>query len=191
MYHESDLERHVSYYLQARHDVDLVYSQYPRVTYPDADGKWREHVFDYFAVLTSGVRLAVAVKYEKEREETDALLERIQASGVIGVGERGKRTPGVADEVRLLTDLDVTVEMFENAQAILGSRGHHDDAQCRALLEIVQMLPGAFRMGQLLLGCEDRALRRTAILRLIDEGHLRVCSRGRIDELTWLRFRGQ
>jgi hypothetical protein len=115
------------------------------------------------------------------------LIERICDNGITGIGKGGKRTVGVADAVALVTNAQATQEAFENAYFLLSSRSHHDQAECAALYDIVQQLPGTFRFGQLLLNCWPRAKRRTAIWRLLDLGLIEPVNPGLIDELSWLR----
>lgn len=187
IYHESELEHRVSVLLKTYRGVARLISQYPKVEYVDDDGVIRHHTFDYFVEWTDGTRIAIAVKYERKREEMLQLLERICAYGITGVDKNGDSTPGVADAVALVTDAQATYEAFENAFFLLSSRDHHDDAECAVLHNIVLKMPDTFRFGQLLLGCWPRAKRRTAIWRLIDLAVLQPVSHGRIDELTWLR----
>lgn len=187
VYHESELEYRVNAVLKTYRGLARLISQYPKVEYVDKDGVSREHTFDYYIELDDGTRIAIAVKYERKRQEMLDLLDRICANGIIGVAKGGKRVPGVADAVALVTNATATQEIFENAFFILTSRNHHDDGECAAVMDIVQKLPESFRFGNLLTNCGPRADRRTAIWRLIDLGHLEPISVGRIDELSWLR----
>ncbi|KQW82054.1 hypothetical protein [Ensifer sp. Root127] len=187
VYHESELEHRVSTALQTYRNVTRIISQYPKVEYADVHGVFRHHTFDYFIELADETQIAIAVKYERKRQEMIELLELVCANGITGVNKDGSRTHGIADAVALVTNAVATHETFENAYFVLSSRNHHDENECTALYEIVRELPGTFRFGQLLVGCGPRAKRRTAIWRLIDLGLLTPLSHGRIDELTWLR----
>jgi|GEM_PF-1274916 len=187
VYHESRLEHRVSKVLQTYRGLKRLISQYPKVEYVDDDGIIHEHTCDYFIELEDSTRLAIAVKYERKREEMLDLLDRICANGITAVGEDGELTPGIADAMVLVTDAQATDEAFDNAFFILSSRDHHDETECAILHDIVRKLPGTFRFGTLLLNCSPRAKRRTAIWRLLDLGLVHPVSSGRIDELSWLR----
>jgi hypothetical protein len=187
VYHESELEHRVSTILQTYRGLARLISQYPKVEYVDAEGVVRQHTFDYFIELDDGTRIAIAVKYERKREEMLDMLDRICANGITGIGNGGKRVPGVADAVALVTNNQATQEAFENAFFILTSRVQHDQVQCDTLQELLQRMPQTFRFGQLLNKCWPRAKRRTAIWRFLDVGILEPVAAGRIDELSWLR----
>ncbi|MBB4010261.1 hypothetical protein [Allorhizobium taibaishanense] len=187
IYHESGLEHRVSVVLQTYRGLARLISQYPKVEWVDEDGVAHHHTCDYFIELADGTRVAIVVKYERKREEMLDLIERICNNGITGIAKGGKRTVGVADAVVLVTNAQATQEAFENAYFLLSSRAHHDQAECAALYDIVQQLPGTFRFGQLLLNCWPRAKRRTAIWRLLDLGLIEPVNPGLIDELAWLR----
>lgn len=187
IYHESALEHRVSVVLQTYRGLARLISQYPKVEWIDRDGEVHHHTCDYFIELVDGTRIAIVVKYERKRQEMLDLIERICDNGITGIGKGGKRTIGVADALALVTNAQATQEAFENAYFLLSSRSHHDPAECAALYNIVQQLPGTFRFGQLLLNCWPRAKRRTAIWRLLDLGLIEPVNRGMIDELSWLR----
>ena len=187
VYHESRLEHRVSKVLQTYRGLRRLVSQYPKLEYVDDNGVSHHHTCDYFIELEDGMRLAIAVKYERKREEMLDLLDRICANGITAVSKDGRRTPGAADAMVLVTDAQATDDAFENAFFILASRDHHDETECAVLHDIVQKLSGTFRFGTLLLNYWPRAKRRTAIWRLLDLGMLHPVNPGRIDELSWLR----
>ncbi|CUX21735.1 hypothetical protein AGR6A_Cc140222 [Agrobacterium sp. NCPPB 925] len=181
LWHESLLELRVSYLLQTWHGVREIHSQYPRVSYIDADGKTRTHTFDYYVVFEDGRRLAIAVKMNRKRASMLDMLTRIEAGGIAH-----RRGPRLADETRLMTEKDASVASFHNCSEILASRETHDLAAIDELREIVQRMTGRFRFMTLLSGCRNVAARRSAIWHLIDLGELVPEGIGRIDELTWL-----
>lgn len=181
LWHESLLELRVSYLLQTWHNVREIHSQYPRVTYIDADGRTRTHTFDYYVVFEDGRRLAIAVKMNRKRAMMLDMLSRIEDAGISHKG--GRR---LADETRLMTERDGTVASFHNCSEILASRETCDPAAEDELREIVSRMIGRFRFMTLLSGCRNVAARRAAIWRLIDLGELSPEGIGRIDELTWL-----
>ncbi|WP_404976398.1 Tn7 transposase TnsA N-terminal domain-containing protein [Agrobacterium larrymoorei] len=181
LWHESLLELRVSYLLQTWKNVREIHSQYPRVTYIDADGKTCKHTFDYYVVYEDGRRLAIAVKMNRKRAAMLDMLARIEAGGITH-----KRGPRLADETRLMTEKDGNVASFHNCSEILAARETYSDASVEELREIVRRMTGRFRFMTLLSGCRNVAVRRSAIWRLIDLGDLVPESIGRIDELTWL-----
>lgn len=188
VYHESELEHRVSIVLKTYRGLAHLVSQYPKVQFKDNNGDTHTHTFDYFIQLECGTRIAIAVKYNRKREEMLQVLDQIAASGITGVGKNGQLTPGVADAVALVTETEATFDAFENAYFLLRSRDHHNDAECDAALSDAESLEARFRFGELLLNCWPRAKRRTAIWRLLDMGLLVPMDSGRIDELTWLRI---
>nr|WP_245444893.1 TnsA endonuclease N-terminal domain-containing protein [Mesorhizobium soli] len=182
LWHESLLELRVSYKLQTWKNVREIHSQYPRVSYIDADGKTRNHTFDYYVVFEDGRRLAIAVKMYRKRAVMLDMLSRIEQAG-IAEKSGGRR---LADETLLMTERDATLASFHNSSEILASRETCDPADEHELREIVRRMTGRFRFLTLLSGCQDVAARRAAIWRLIDLGELVSEGIGRIDELTWL-----
>ncbi len=189
VYHESEQEHRISVTIQGRNDVSELHSQYPVMLWVDAVGEIRKHTCDFYVVFSDGFRLAVPVKYEKKKPEIKTLISNLRKAGFTALKQDGSLAVGVVDDMKQMSETGTTIDDFENAHDILESRYHHDDAECAALYEIVCKFPGGFRFGDLLRNCVNRAKRRTAIWRLIDRGNLRAASRGRIDELAWLRFR--
>lgn len=187
VYHESETEHRVSTILSAYCDLREIHSQYPKVEYVDADGVRRAHTFDFYGLDTSGLRVGIAVKDDRKEEAMTDLMGRIIANGITGIENDGRRVPGIVDVVLVATNKHATFTVYENAQAIVASRSHHDDGECHALAKIVQRMPGSFRFGQLLLSAPSPSKRRTAIWRLIDLRVIEPCDDGRIDELSWLR----
>ncbi|MBN8242363.1 hypothetical protein JF546_05010 [Nitratireductor aquimarinus] len=181
LWHESLLELRVSYLLQTWRDVREIHSQYPRVTFVDAEGKTRTHTFDFYVVFEDGRRLAIAVKMNRKRAEMLEMLARIEAEGICHNG--GRR---LADETRLMTEKDGNVASFHNCSEILAARETHDPVAVEELRQIIRCTTGRIRFATLLSGCRDVAARRAAVWHLIDLGELVSKGTGRIDELTWL-----
>ncbi|SCX03874.1 hypothetical protein DSM25558_0575 [Agrobacterium sp. DSM 25558] len=181
LWHESLLELRVSYLLQTWHHVREIHSQYPRVTFVDADGKTRTHTFDYYVVFEDGRRLAIAVKMNRKRAGMLDMLRRIEEAGVSH--RSGRR---LADQTLLMTEKDGNVASFHNCSEILAARETHTPAAVEELREIVRRMTGRFRFMTLLAGCRNVAARRSAIWRLIDLGELVAEGKARIDDLAWL-----
>ncbi|TBG89398.1 hypothetical protein ELG67_09995 [Rhizobium leguminosarum] len=189
LYHESDLERRVSTYLQLRKDVRAIYSQYPVLLYRDVDGVLREHICDYCVVFEHGLVVAVAVKHARKTAAMKDLLARIKAEGYHRKNKNGTVTAGAVHDIRLMTEREATYGVYQNAMRIMRARRMRDETEYNRTLAIVQTVTGRFRFGELLRGCQDRAARGTAILLLIDDGVLVPETPGPIDELTMLMVR--
>ncbi|MES5097821.1 hypothetical protein ABUK73_06290 [Agrobacterium sp. BA1120] len=189
LYHESDLERRFSTYLQLRKDVKAIHSQYPVLLYRDADEVSCEHICDYCVVFEDGHTVAVAVKHARKNASMNDLIARIKAEGFLRRNRNGSTTPGAVHDIRLITERDATYGVYENALRILRARRMRDDAEYDRALELVQTLTGRFRFGELLRNCGDHAKRRTALLLLIDDGVLVAETSGPIDDLTMLMVR--
>ncbi|WP_245295112.1 hypothetical protein [Pararhizobium antarcticum] len=117
------------------------------------------------------------------------LLERIKAEGYVRKNKNGTTKSGAVNDIRLMTEREATYGAFENAERILRARRMRNDAEFNSACDAVRNLSGRFRFGDLLRGCENRGLRRTALLLLIDEGVLLTETPGRIDDLTMLMVR--
>lgn len=191
VYHESETEHRVSTILRAYGDIREIHSQYPKVEWIDDDGVIHHHTFDYFIVAPNGLRVAIAVKDARKEAVMTDLMGRIIANGITGIQKDGTRFRGIADAVLIATNKHATIDHFDNATAILMSRRHHNDAECVALLNVIQQMPGVFRFGQLLLNAPSPARRRTGVWRLIDHRYIEPVNQGRIDELSWLRVTRQ
>ncbi|WP_430253086.1 hypothetical protein [Neorhizobium sp. DAR64872/K0K18] len=175
--HESELERRFSQSVQARNDVEFVFSQFPRLGWEDDDRTLHHHTADYYVKYRSGLKRAFVVKLERKRAEMEDLIKRIEAYGL----------DGKVDDIRLVTELYATHERAENARWLLWSRDKHDEMDVAALLSIVEKMQGWFRFGDLLRGSNDPRARRVAIWRLIDSGTLFPPTDEKITEVTWLR----
>jgi hypothetical protein len=105
---ESKLEQRVLHLYLARPDIWDVWEQPPSLVYRDEDRAVRQHFFDFLITLTSGRRLAVAVKP----------LKRVTRSGFISVLRRMRQqmTKEFADDIVLVTDADFTRDEALNAE---------------------------------------------------------------------------
>ncbi|MGV1951081.1 hypothetical protein ACQZ44_09655 [Agrobacterium vitis] len=173
--HESELEQQVSAVIQARHGIVEVRSQFPKVTYVDFEGKVREHIFDYWARFKNGFRLAIAVKYERDKAELDPVFAGLQ-----------KQHRALFDDMRIMTERHATKDDFRNAKTILWSREFHDEGHVRTLLSELHGQSGSqIQFFQLYAPHVERTDRTIAIWRLIDLQVLKPVQRGRVNELTW------
>lgn len=108
---ESKLEQHVLFLMLARRDVYDVRDQPPPISYCDENGRISTHYFDYLLKLTSGRRLALAVKPWAIAEKTRfrEQLARISAATDLSY----------ADHVILITD-----RSFRRVDALNAARLH-------------------------------------------------------------------
>lgn len=102
---ESKLEQRVLWLLLANKDVMDIREQPLPVTYTDHQGKRRSHVFDFWVVLRSGRRIAVAVKPAKRAHKRNLVRELRHV--------RLAMRKTFADDMLLITDRD-----FEQGEAI-------------------------------------------------------------------------
>lgn len=173
--HESELEQQVSAVIQARHGIVEVRSQFPKVTYVDPEGQVREHIFDYWARFKSGFRLAIAVKYEREKAKLHPVFAGVQTIH-----------RALFDDMRIMTERHATKDDFRNSKTILWSREFHDEGHVRTLLSELHGQSGSqIQFFQLYAPHVERTDRTIAIWRLIDLQVLKPVQRGRVNELTW------
>jgi hypothetical protein len=179
VYHESELEHHVSLRLAVRNDIAELHSQAVVFEYRDEDGKKHDHIADYLNIFHDGFRQAILVKKESMREEMEALIERIYADP----------TAQQVDEIILRTELYGTIDAAENALMIRWSREYRNQTDADDLLAVVRNLKsGWFRFGSLLKDCSSIERRRVAVWRLIDVGILFSPTGEKITELSYLGF---
>lgn len=177
VFHESELEHRVSTIIQARNDVRELHSQFPVLPFTDVDGVVHKHTFDFYVIFNDDHRVAVAVKYVKKQKQIHDMFRRIEMTTF----------SHVADDLRLMTELDASYDAFHNAQAILNSREFFDADEYKATRSIASRLAGQFRFGELLRNCSNFGVRRNAIWQLIDHGLLVPLEVERISEMSWLK----
>ncbi len=115
---ESRLELNVLYVLLASGDVIDLWEQPPSVTYYDANGKRRNHFFDFLIQRASGRRVAIAVKPAKIAQSEGFADELCFIRQAV--------SKNFADDVRLVTD-----QCFLRAEAINAER-YFDFARYRS-----------------------------------------------------------
>ncbi|MCJ2082488.1 hypothetical protein [Methylobacterium sp. J-090] len=171
--YESDIERRVLLVLLARPDVVEVTEQVEPVRFLDEDGLPRKHYFDFKAVRRNGDRGLIAVKklewIERHPEFEDQL--RLIAAQV---------PRSVADRVILMTDADASRSAVHDAKLIHSVRADGATDYDASVRDIVSTLIGTTTVGCLVAasGLEGRGFR--AVVRLIDDGTLRVVDHSRI-----------
>lgn len=176
---ESRLERGIAEMLLARRDVGEVFDQPSAVNYVAADGRTRSHTFDFLAITTDGMRLAIAVKpaAKVERSGIQETLDRIREQ----VGSR------FADAYLLRTEQHITPDRVYNAGLILRSRLGRDEGDIDTVWAIVGNLAGNFRVADVVMKSKLGARGFNALVCLVDDARLEPVAAGRIGYLTSLR----
>ena len=111
VFFESKLEQRVLFLLLARGDLIDLWEQPPAITYWDEEGRRRTHFFDFLIRLSSGRRVAIAVKPAK-RASRIGFVRDLQCI-------RKAMTKDFADDLVLITDQD-----FTKAEALNAERYH-------------------------------------------------------------------
>lgn len=159
--HESGIERNTVLIMLTWHDVVDIYSQRPKVRYPDAEGEWHDYIYDYLVILKDGTRLALSVKPERVRADEEATLAQI-----VSVPQPDFDTTSV------FTDRTATRAAAFNARLILWAREEVTEHAVQAAREVMWLSKGEFFFWQLFDGGVPHHLRRAAIVRLIDLGEI-------------------
>lgn len=171
-YFESKREQDVLYLLLARPDVVDVWDQPPPVSYRDATGRKRSHVFDFLITLTSGQRIAIAVKPAAiaERQSFRETLQRIRAATQLSF----------ANEIVLVTERSYCPSAARNAQKLHDFRRVPDPEADSSMETLVRDLRGPATIADLVdaSGLGGRAFR--AAFKAIYAGLLRVLEPGDI-----------
>ncbi|OJX82928.1 MAG: hypothetical protein BGO92_04955 [Magnetospirillum sp. 64-120] len=175
---ESRLERGLAEMLMARRDIRAIIDQPPAVKYTTADGRTRSHTFDFLAITTNGIRLAIAVKPAAtvERSGIQETLDRIREQ----VG------PRFADAYLLRTNQHITPDRIYNAGLILRSRRCRNESDIDTVWAIVGNLAGSFRAADVVMHSKLGARGFSALVCLVDDARLEPVA-GRIGYLTSLR----
>ncbi|WP_263846338.1 Tn7 transposase TnsA N-terminal domain-containing protein [Roseobacter sinensis] len=173
---ESNLEWNFAAITLTRNDVADLIEQPFKVAFKDKEGRTRHHTFDYLVILTSGRRIAVAVK-RAQKARSSKLVEDLEMIAT-------QLPPELADGVSLFTD-----EHFEQWEAW---NAHHfhlcnktiDERADVAVLDQVRGVVGSISIGDLvrLTGLGGRAYQ--AIVRAIFSNVLVQRTKGRIGPAT-------
>lgn len=176
---ESRLERGIAEMLLARRDVREVFDQPSAVSYVAVGGLQRQHTFDFLAITTDGMRLAIAVKpaAKVERSGIQETLDRIREQ----VGSQ------FADAYLLRTDQHITPDRVYNARLILRSRRCRDEGDIDTVWAIVGDLAGTFRIADVVMHSKLGARGFNGLVCLIDDGWLEPVGNTRIGYVTSLR----
>lgn len=121
--YESNLERRVLLTFLARRDLVDVWDQPPAISFSGPSGTLRHHTPDFLAFLENGLRLAIAVK---PMASVDRLRFRDELSQV-----RSAMSPAYADELVLITDVDLNDAEVRNSSSTCERCGGADSSICR------------------------------------------------------------
>ena len=170
---ESDLEKGTLYLLGARRDVHDVWDQPPAVKFLDADGKMRDHTFDFRVALTSGELVAIAVKPWARVVKTDFKTELAYVQAMMPLS--------FANRVILVTDRSLDKTEVRNAAMFHELRQHEDAEADKAVDAITADLTTPTAINDIVTqsGLGARAFR--AIVKAIYRGGLSANRRAEIN----------
>jgi hypothetical protein len=145
------------------------------------DGQKRWHYFDYMVTWRSGWRSALPVKYQKDiKPDLHAVLQAIS----------DQHGDNIADDFRILTELDIDVVTIANSRQILSCARDFDYEAQDFILEELPRLGEQVSLRDLdaLVGEGPRGSR--AAMALIPSGHLAIDPGQPLsaDALLWNRF---
>lgn len=177
-YAESHLEQKALYLLLARRDVYDIWDQPPAVSYRGNDGKLHDHTFDFLVTLKNKQRIAIAVKP----------MSIVRSKGFVEDLEiiRSSLPKSFADEVCLITDVDIDRSEAINARRLLDFRRVKDEFADGVVLELARELTGNISIKELAEQSKLGARAFRAIFRAIFEGVFERCCHGVIDFHTEL-----
>jgi hypothetical protein len=141
-----------------------------RFSYGEADEQ--EHVFDVVVTQKNGTKIAYTIKPEV-RLRSGRFLEEMQ---IVAWWVRERR---FANDVRLLTDLDLDEVDLHNAKVFAAVRKPDPEAEAIAM-RLVSDLRGAATLFDLAIATGLEARGNRALLRLLRQNHLQLASRTRI-----------
>ncbi len=126
---ESKLEQRVLFLLMTRSDIWDLREQPPAFLYTGECGRLRQHTFDFLLELSSGRRIAVAVKPFKVAKERRFISELLAV--------RRALTKDYAHDLVLITDRDFTRDQALNAQRLNDFRRGVDCSSSGAVREAI------------------------------------------------------
>lgn len=140
------------------------------VAYVDIEGRDRAHYFDFLVTMRDGRRIAIAVKPEKRSARLENDFDQII-----------RYAGPFADAYLLVTDTSLTEHSVYNAWLILAARRDHNPEADAKVSAVAASLHGQIAIEDLVDACDIGAPAFHAIVRLIDNGELRLSAHGRID----------
>ncbi|WP_368518065.1 hypothetical protein [Rhizobium sp.] len=161
IYHESTNELRVSVELQANPEVVDIRSQFPKALFNDGTGKRRYHIFDYYVLLTSGERCAIAVRSEKYRAAYEEMFDWMALE-----------YQAEFDRAIFWSNSQATRHMFANARDKLWARDEHDSREVEIVRDRMRRLPNEIWFWELYERGVHNWARHAAIWYLIGQGEL-------------------
>jgi hypothetical protein len=163
----------------ARRDVVRLENQV-EFKWTDVDGSRHTHFFDFRVTLRDGRRIALMVKWSTEAQKPKFKRKTARIASQV--------TSAFADEVVVVTELDLDPIEVHNAELIHAVRVPDPDVDAAAR-RAIQTMVGAARIGDLVteIGREGRAFR--AVVRLIRSHDLQLVGHERITYDTLVRRR--
>ncbi|EEY07033.1 conserved hypothetical protein, partial [Brucella pinnipedialis M163/99/10] len=179
---ESKLEQRVLHLLLACRNVHDIWDQPPFVTYRNAEGKQKRHVFDFLATLKNGRRVAIAVK-PSSRAKSRSFRRELQYI-------RTGTSLAFAHDVVLMTDQSFTVAAARNAARLHEFRRTPDPDADEHVRLILSKLDCAVTVGGVVARSELQGRGFRAVFRAIYDGYADRLGAGDIDLDTLLMARG-
>lgn len=162
---ESKLERDIALVALADRRVLRIWDQPPAVRYRDAQGRERRHTFDFLFEVTSGARVAIAVKPSIKVERSGIL----QTLGLIR-----NQVQGFADHYLLRTEQHAKAAQVQNAEWILRARRMRDANQIEAMADFTATMTEPMAMAAIAMRSGMGPAAWNALINLIDEGRLNL-----------------
>lgn len=158
--------------LMARRDVVDIWDQPQRVKFTKANGKTGTHTFDYLVKLTSGRKIAIAVKPATRSQKPDFQHDLARIAQELPTT--------FADSVLLHTDEDVPPYHAANAARMCEFVKQPDPVADEAILKVASRTNGRVRLSDFveMTGLGGRAYR--AAHRFLYDGFLAPCQPGLI-----------
>ena len=163
---ESMLERRGTLVLRHRPDTLRIVEQSPKVTYVDADGVVREHVFDLTIFRDDDKKIAVDFK--------PAGL--VASSGIRELHTllAGQLPPLVADELLIVTEQSYTRTDLFNAKLKHAAARQDYPADDAAILRLVARMKSPAPIADLVKKSKLAGYGFNAVVRALSAGHLRL-----------------
>lgn len=153
----------------------------PPLLVRDLTGKVARHHFDFLVIMTTGLRVAVAIKPEDHRRKAD------EAVAYCNKFHRGK----LADKYVVRTRVNMSRRAVHNANLILWARRLRDEAHVRRMDSIAAEISEPVSMDLLWseFGAHDDAF--VACVNLIDAGKLEQTTPGIIEPGILVNYASQ
>ena len=150
-------------------------------------GKLRQHIFDVVAVLTTGERIAFAIKPEFRLNSSNQ--EKQDFEDEMRIVAWWAYRKGFADDVRILTEVDLDPIDLHNAKVLAAVREADPEADVAAF-QVMSGLPpeGGQPLRELTLQIGMGARGYRALLRLVREGQAYMTTHERIGPKTVIAF---